>query len=290
MDARICIVTGASSGIGEATAAHLARLGNTVVMACRRIEGGEAAAQRIRARGSVTGALVPMACDLASLRSVRAFAGAVLERYPRIDALVNNAAVVPERREQTEDGFEHLLAVAFLGPFLLTTLLAPRLRARPGARAGRIVNLAGIYHRHGTLALDDLMFERRPWEMGAVNAQAQLARVAFTVELARRIPATECTANAVHPGAVRTHAQEHAPWWAKLLIATVARPVFVDADEGARPVVHLVGAPEVEGVSGQFFDRMLEADLVPAATDTALGAGLWECATALTGAPGLDRT
>jgi NAD(P)-dependent dehydrogenase (short-subunit alcohol dehydrogenase family) len=224
-----------------------------------------------------------MECDLASLRSVRAFADAVTARFPRIDALVNNAGVVPEKREVTEDGFEHLLAVTFLGPFLLTTLLLPHLENE--VRAGRVVNLAGIYHRHGVLDLDDLMFERRPWELGAVNAQAQLARVVFTVELARRTVPRECTANAVHPGAVKTHAQDHAPLWAKLLIATVARPVFVDAEEGARPVVHLVGAPELEGISGRFFDRLHEADLAPTAIDPELGTALWERATELTGAP-----
>ncbi len=285
MEPRICIVTGSTSGIGEATCAELARLGNTVVMACRRIERGEDAAARIRASGPVSGELVPMVCDLASLRSVRAFASALVARFPRVDALVNDAAVVPDKHEVTEDGFEHLLAVAFLGPFLLTTLLLPHLRARDGGRAGRVVNLAGIYHRHGVLDLSDLMFERRPWEMGAVNAQAQLARVAFCVELARRIPAAECTANAVHPGAVRTHALDHAPWWAKLMVATVARPVFVDAREGAQPVVHLVGAPEVEGVSGRFFDRMVESELVPRATDPVTNARLWQRATELTGAP-----
>jgi len=162
MTGRVCIVTGATSGIGEATCAQLARLGHTVVMACRRIERGVEAAARVRASGVISGELVPMACDLASLRSVRAFAAAVAERHPRIDALVNDAGVVPAKRELTEDGFEHLLAVAFLGPFLLTTLLIPHLRGRDGARAGRIVNLAGIYHRHGVLDLDDLMFERRP--------------------------------------------------------------------------------------------------------------------------------
>ncbi len=281
--ARVCVVTGASSGIGEAAAARLATLGNTVVLACRRQARAEEAAERIRATHP-SGPVVPMECDLASLRSVRAFAANVLDRHARIDALVNNAGVVPEQRQLTEDGFEHVLAVAFLGPFLLTTLLLPSLRARTGERAGRVVNLAGIYHRHGALDLDDLMFARRAWELGAVNAQAQLARVAITVELARRIPSSECTANAVHPGAVRTHAQDHAPWWAKLMIETVARPVFVAASEGAAPVVHLVGASELEGVSGHFFDRMHDSTLVPAATNAEVNARLWARAMELTGA------
>jgi NAD(P)-dependent dehydrogenase (short-subunit alcohol dehydrogenase family) len=281
---RTIVVTGASSGIGEATARLLARAGDTVVMACRRLDRGEAAAARIRAaEPSLRGALIPMACDLASLRSVRAFAGDVLSRVPRIDALVNNAGVVPRKRELTEDGFEHVLAVSFLGPFLLTSLLLPALRSGP--RAGRIVNLAGIYHRHGVLEFDDLMFERRAWTLGAVNAQAQLARVALTVELARRVPARECTSNAVHPGAVKTHAQDHAPLWAKLLMSTVARPVFVGPEEGAEPVVHLVGASELEGISGRFFDRMHESALVPQAVDPETGERLWQRATELTGSP-----
>jgi hypothetical protein len=93
--------------------------------------------------------------------------------------------------------------------------------------------------------------------------------------------------NAVHPGAVKTHAQDRAPWWAKLMIATVARPVFVDVAEGAAPVVHLVGGRELEGVSGQFFDRMAPSELVPAATDAGTNARLWARATDLTHAPSI---
>lgn len=269
------MVTGASSGIGEATALGLAARGAHVVMVGRDALRCSEAAARIRAKAPDAKLSIELA-DLASLKSV----GALVERLarlPSIDVLVLDAGVTTKVRESTEDGFEKILAVDFLvGSFALALPLIPRM-----PRGARIVQLAGIYHRRGHIDLEDLQLAKHPWTMSAANARAQLARVLFVVELAERVAARGIRVDAVHPGAVITNAQRDAPLWARVLIHTLARPGFVLPARGAAPVLRLCEDPDL-GVSGRFFDRMREAPLPPAATDRALRAALWERAEQLT--------
>lgn len=278
MRGRLCVVTGATSGIGEATAAALAERGAHVVMVARDAERARAATARIRARTPTAELDVELA-DLGSLRSTRALVERLGTRPP-VDVLVLDAGTTTTSREVTEDGFERILAVDFLvGSYALALPLAARMP--PGAR---IVQLAGIYHRRGRIDLDDLQFERRGWTMDAANAQAQLARVLFVVELAERLAARRVTVNAVHPGAVLTNAQRAAPLWARVLIHTLARPAFVRAGRGAEPVVRLCTAPELATTTGRFFDRTTPSTLPPASDDRALRHALWDRAFRLTGA------
>lgn len=251
-------------------------------MACRDPLRGEAARAALLAERP-DAKLHVLRCDLADLSSVRAFAAEVAARFPRVRVLIHNAGVYPAERTRSKDGFELMLAVGLLGPFLLTHLLRPALVA--GAPA-RVVQLAGIYHRRGQLDLSDMQWERRPWDRMAANNQVQLARVIVTVELARRLADEGVTANAVHPGAVLTEALRQAPWYLRLLAHTLARPAFVGPDGGAAPVVRLATAPDVEGVTGRFFDRFTAAEHVPAARDGALAQALWAEAARLVGLPG----
>ena len=190
-------MTGATSGLGLATARRLAALGATVVLHGRDPARCEAAAAALARDGAAVDWLV---ADLGDQRQVRALATAAQERHARLDVLVNNAGATFPRRALTPEGVERTLAVNHLAPFLLTTLLLDLLRASAPAR---VVNVASVAHEHGRLDLDDLAMERgyRPF---AAYSRSKLANVLFTRELARRLEGTGVTVNAVHPGLVRT--------------------------------------------------------------------------------------
>jgi NAD(P)-dependent dehydrogenase (short-subunit alcohol dehydrogenase family) len=252
------LVTGANAGIGYATAAGLARAGHRVVLLCRNPQKAEEARRRM-ATATGNADLHVLICDLADLDAVAAAADEFLQRFDRLDVLVHNAGVITKERELSPQGHELLLAVDVLGPYLLTWRLQHRLAA---AGPGRLVHLAGIYGRKGVFDLDDPSFERRPWTMADANAAAQLARVALAVAWAEHLRgAVVC--NAVHPGAVRTHAQDSAPPWAVLLIDTVLKPAFVAPAVGAKPVLRLALGEETR--SGQWFRRQQAVELPEAA-------------------------
>ena len=235
LHAEVCVVTGANRGLGLAIAEGLARGGATVVLACRDPDrGAEAAAGVGEAAGHDR--VFSLLCDLADPTSVDAFATEVMERFDRIDVLVNNAGLSPLDRRVSALGVELGWHISHLGHYQLTRRLIPRLvRSAPA----RIITLAGQYQRRGELRLDDLGWRRRPWDWGQAAADAQLARVLFTVGCAARLADTGVTANAVHPGAVRTRAQDVFPAHVRLLLATVLRPVFVSPRRGAKTVLRL---------------------------------------------------
>jgi NAD(P)-dependent dehydrogenase (short-subunit alcohol dehydrogenase family) len=243
---KTCVVTGASAGIGLATARELARLGARVVMAVRNPEKGE------RARRSVMGATgreVEMAVvDLASRRSIRAFARDLAARHPRLDVLVNNAGIWSESRRVSPDGVELVWATNVLNYFLVTDLLLPQLKA---AGKARVVNVAS--QLAGDLDTSDVQFERRPWSGRAAYAQSKQADRMLTWALARRLSGTGTTANAMHPGFVATEifgkgggiVSLGASLWSKI---RGRRP-----EEGADTVVWLAASPDVENRSGLFW-------------------------------------
>ena len=265
------LVTGGNAGIGRALCARLAALDADVVLLCRNTRRAAEAVDEIRETTGNEG-VSSIACDLASLVSVRACAEQVLEKHPRIDALVNNAGTTALAYQPTEDANELAFQVNYLGHYLLTRLLLDRLIA---SAPSRVVNVAGIFHKRGHVDLDDLDFEKRGFDMMAVNNASQLCRVLFTFELARRLEGTGVTANAVHPGAVLTGAQKVLPPGIKLLIHTVMRPGFVKPPKGAEPVYRLIVEPDLAEVSGQFFRRKRQAPSSDEAYDEELAAGLW---------------
>lgn len=278
MKGKVCLVTGANAGIGLATATGLAERGATVVLLCRNRERGEAARERIEQRTGNPN-LDLLLCDLASQASIREAVESFTLRYERLDVLINNAGVATRDRQVTVDGFELTFAVDYLGPFLLTNLLLGTLQASAPAR---VVNLAGAFHKKGRIRFDDLQFERG-FDAMAANNQAQLARVLFTYELARRLDGTGVTANCLHPGAVRTGAQRVLPWAARLLIATLLRPVFVSPERGADTSLYLATSPEVEGITGRFFVRKQPVASSDASYDPTLARRLWRASESLVG-------
>jgi retinol dehydrogenase-12 len=243
---KTCLVTGASAGIGLATARELARLGAHVVMAVRNPDKGERARRSIM---SATGREVEMATvDLASRKSIRSFARDFGARHPKLDILVNNAGIWAERRRVSPDGIELVWATNVLNYFLVTELLLPRLKA---AGRARVVNVASQLARD--LDLLDVQFERRPYSGQTAYAQSKQADRMLTWALARRLEGTGVTANALHPGFVATEIFGKGGGLVSLGVSLYSKLRAQRPEEGADTVVWLAASPDVEGRSGLFW-------------------------------------
>jgi NAD(P)-dependent dehydrogenase (short-subunit alcohol dehydrogenase family) len=278
MRGRICLVTGASSGLGKATALGLAKLGAQVVMVCRDGSLGEAERQAIIKQSGNSNVELLIA-DLSSLRDVYALAEVVKQRYNQLHVLINNAGVYLRERQLTKDGFEQTFAVNHLAPFLLTNLLLELLQASAPAR---IINIAGAYHLRGHLHLDDLQLSQG--YTGAIaNNQAQLARVLFTYELARRLGGTGVTANCLHPGSVRTNIMRDMPKAVRVLADTLFRPFFKSPAQGVETILYLATSADVETISGKYFVNKHPVRSSAASYNSELAQRLWTMSEWLTG-------
>ena len=273
----ICVVTGATSGIGKETAVALAKAGATVAVVCRTRDRGEAALAEIRRRAGHD-AVSLFVADLSSQRAIRTVAAELQAALPRIDVLVNNAGLALRDRLVTEDGFENTFAVNHLAYFLLTRLLQPTLLASAPAR---VVNVSSEAHRWGAIRFDDLMGEAAyaGWK---AYAQSKLANVLFTYELARRLDGTGVTANCLHPGLVGTAFASRGPSLIRIL-SRLARPLLRSPASGAATSVYLASAPEVATVTGQYFAGRRARRSSPASYDRALAARLWGVSERLVG-------
>jgi NAD(P)-dependent dehydrogenase (short-subunit alcohol dehydrogenase family) len=246
------VVTGGNSGIGLETAVALGQMGARVVITARNPTRGEAAVATIAGRIGSAGS-VELACfDLADLASVRAGAAEILQRCPRLDVLVNNAGLVLSQRAETVDGYEATFAINHLGPFLLTTLLLPRLIESAPARIVNVASTAHVSARHGMPFVD--LQSTRSYAGMRVYGESKLANILFTLELTRRLEGTGVTANCLHPGTVRTGygADGDAKGFLALGIK-IAKPFFLSPQKGARTSIYLASSPEVAGVSGRYF-------------------------------------
>jgi len=277
---RTCLVTGATSGIGQEIAVGLAERGAVVGVVCRDRARGEATLAELQRRtGNDRGLLFE--ADLASQAAIRALAADVRQRLPALHVLVNNAGVVNLRHTTTADGVETVFAVNHLAPFLLTNLLLDHLRASAPAR---VVTVASDAHRFVTgVAFEDRGHEHR-YRWARVYGQSKLANILFTAELARRLAGSGVTATCLHPGAVGTRLGQNNGWWATLLTRAL-RPFFRTPAEGADTAVYLASAPEVDGQSGGYFVNRSPRRPSKAAEDAAMAARLWDVSAHLTGLP-----
>lgn len=267
---KVCVITGATGGIGLPTAVALASTGATVVaVGGRSQEKADAALAKIRAAGS-PGARAYLA-DFADLDAVREVARRVLDDHPRIDILVNNAGLFVSDHRLTRQGLEMTLAVNHFAPFLLTNLLLPALRraADAGPDRPRVITVASTAHKLGRIHWDDLQGTSG---LTAYN-QSKLANVLFARELARREP--WLTSNALHPGAVASDLTGDQ----KGLFAVafkLAKPFMKSPEDGARTTIHLATSPEVAGVTGEYFASSRRAWSTPASRDAAAARRLWD--------------
>jgi NAD(P)-dependent dehydrogenase (short-subunit alcohol dehydrogenase family) len=273
MDGKVCLVTGASAGIGLATAWELARLGAEVVITARDKGRGEQAVKRVIAKSGNEKVSLLLA-DFSSLEQTRGLAVEFDARYSRLDVLVNNAATIPLRREVSIDGYELQWAVNHLAVFLLTNLLLPKLKASAPAR---VVTVSSMVHSGARLDFDDLQSERG-YSGSGVYSTTKLANVLFTYELARKLEGSGVTANCLHPGVINTSLY-------RSYMGGGGRGSAADTEleRGAATSVYLAAAPEVEGVSGKYFSSRQERRSSAESYDQELALKLWQVSAEMTG-------
>ena len=246
MIGKVCVVTGATTGIGYVTALELARKGATVVLLCGSRERGEAAqATLIAQTGNQQVELV--LADFSALASVRAVAATLLARHPRIDVLVNNTERFVAGQQRSADGYELTFAVNHLAPFLFTKLLLDALKA---AASARIVTVASTAHERGRGRFDPRLGCAA--EGFRAYAESKLANVLFTYALARRLEGSSVTANCLHPGAVRTNVAPPTKGLFSFFFG-LFRPFMLTPEQAAQTSIYLASAAKVEGVTGKYF-------------------------------------
>ena len=270
MTGRTVLVTGATGGIGKATALGLAAMGAHLAITGRDPGRTEAAAREIRAAGG--GPVDVFVADLSAQAEVRRLADDVLQRLPRLDVLVNNVGGYWNTRHVTADGLERTFALNHLAPFLLTNLLLERLAHSAPAR---VVTVASQAHTMGRIDFDDLQGARSYSGSRAYN-QSKLANVVFTYELARRLQGVPVTANAVHPGVVNTSfgAEDHGR--TQRLLVPVLRPFMRSPARGAATSIHVASAPTLEHVTGCYFANSKPRRSSERSYDEVVAARLWQ--------------
>ena len=273
-----CLVTGGTSGIGLITARELLRTGARVVITSRDAAKGAAVAGRL-ARESGNANVEVLACDFASLDSIRAAAAEFMRRHDRLQVLVNNAGGYNPRRELSKDGLELTFAVNHLGYFLLTHLLIDLLKASAPAR---VVTVASEASRYGRIDLSDLQATGLYISMRQYGS-TKLMNVAFALELADRLRGTGVTSNALHPGAIASDFGAVGGWFG--LGFKLAKPFMLTPEQGARTQIFLASSPEVEGITGGYFIRKKQQAPPRQAGDPQVRRKLWELSELLVSQP-----
>ncbi len=263
---KIILITGATDGLGKQAAIDLAKMGAHVLVHGRRSDMGQAACAEIRSK-SGNDQVDLLLADFASLDQVRTLANEVLQKYDRLDVLMNNAGLYILERKVSVDGHEMMLAVNHLAHFLLTNLLIDRLKA---SAPSRIINVSSGMHNYGEIDFEDLHSHKK-FEGSSVYSKTKLANILFTYELADRLKGTGVTVNALHPGGVNT----------KLFKGSSG----ISVEEGAQTQVYLASSPEVENITGKYFVRKQITETSQLSHDEKLRRDLWGVSEELVGLP-----
>ena len=271
MKGKVCLVTGATAGIGKVTALDLAKRGATVAIVARDPAKGEATRDEIR-KASGNDDVSLFLADLSSQSAVRKLAADFLAKHDRLHVLVNNAGAILGERRMTEDGIEATFATNHLAYFLLTNLLLDAIKASAPAR---IVSVASDAHRSFEIDFDDLMFERRSYASMNAYGASKLANIAWSAELARRLEGTGVTASSLHPGVIASSFGQSGPGWMRFGVKLVA-PFLMSPEKGAATTIHLATSPDVEGITGAYWKAKKRVRPNKQASDPEVGKRLWE--------------
>lgn len=270
MKNKICIITGATSGMGLATTVSLAGMGDTLGIVCRNKIKGESAIKFIKEK-TRNNNIELFVADLSSIKEIKRVAEEIIKAFPRIDVLVNNAGAINKEKIVTVDGYETTFATNHLAYFLLTNLLLDNLKASPKAR---IVSVASQAAKMGEINFEDLQFEKK-YSSWKAYAQSKLASIMFTYELSRRLEGSNITANCLHPGVVKTNFAKDLNGISGFFFKKMSG-FLRTAEKGAETIIWLASSKEVQGVSGKYFNDMKEIKSNKQSYDTEVQQRLWE--------------
>ncbi|MHA2049408.1 MAG: SDR family oxidoreductase [Promethearchaeota archaeon] len=274
LENKVCIITGANSGIGKATALGLAKMNATVVMLCRNKDTGVIAKEEI-INESGNKNIDLLVCDLSSQEQIRKFAEEFKQKYQRLDVLINNAGVMAAKRNLCVDGFEMNFAVNHLAPFLLTNLLLDVLEK---SAPSRIVNVSSAAHRMAKIDFDDLQCENKKHRLFKVYGNSKLAFMLFSYELSRRLEGTGVTVNTVHPGMINTNLGREMSKFNRAF----GKLIFKSPEKGAETSIYLASSPEVEGITGKYYIKKQQRQSSEASYNLEDAKNLWEISAELT--------
>jgi NAD(P)-dependent dehydrogenase (short-subunit alcohol dehydrogenase family) len=271
MQGKICVLTGATSGIGKATALGLAQMGATLVLVGRSREKGNQVLDEVQ-EASGNNALEFLVADLSSQAAIRQLAEEIKKRYTHLDVLINNAGVFMLKRELTVDGLETTFAVNNLAPFLLTNLLLDLLKA---SAPSRIIQVNSDSHMNAKLDMDNLQGEKKYSSWGAYG-QSKLAEMLCTYELARRLEGTGVTVNALHPGFVGTAiGMNNMGGIVRAVASRLLALIGTSPEEGARTSLYLASSPDVADVTGKYFVKSVPIRSAQLSYDEGLQHQIW---------------
>jgi NAD(P)-dependent dehydrogenase (short-subunit alcohol dehydrogenase family) len=274
MNGKICLVTGATSGIGKATAQALAQMGATVVLVGRSAPKTTQLVEEIRA-SSGNQNVDSLLADLSSQQEVRQLAGEFKNKYSHLHVLLNNAGGTFTTRQLSVDGIEMTFALNHLAYFLLTNLLLDTLKASAPAR---IINVSSDAHSGGKIDFDNLQGERAYSSFGPYG-NSKLANILFTTELARRLEGTGVTVNALHPGLTSTGFGKNNPGFFMKIMGALIPLIARSPEKGAGTSIYLASSPEVQTITGKYFVDSKVTQPAPQAADSAVAGKLWGVST-----------
>ena len=277
MQGKLCLVTGATGGIGLITTRELAKQGARLVVVGRNPQKTETTVQQLR-KETGNDSIESLLADLSSQKQVRQLAEQFRSRHDRLDVLVNNAGALFMARGETEDGIEQTFALNHLSYFLLTHLLLDPLKA---AAPSRIVNVSSHAHKSAKLDLDDVE-GKQSYSGWTAYCNSKLENVMFTYELARRLEGTRVAVNALHPGFVATGFGHNNGALARLGMR-IAQLFAISEEKGAETSIYLASSPEVEGVSGRYFYKKQDVRSSRISYDTTAQGRLWQMSEQMTG-------